>query len=94
MGYNMKNSPINKGAAAKPSPARKASPMKEPFSLTATLIGAGVSAALGAGTAAISKAQAKKTAKKDKLLATKNEKLSATKEAASTEVGGGSEKIV
>jgi len=82
----MKNSPINKGTAANPSP------MKAP--ITTMLIGAGVSAALAAGTGAIAKGKAKKDAKKAELLATKNEKLSATKEAASTEVGGGSEKIV
>lgn len=91
MGYKMKNSPINKGTAAKPSPARKASPMKEPF--TTALIGAGISAAVGAGTAAIKGAKARKQAKKDAMVAKKQEAHAATKEAASTEVGGKSEKI-
>ena len=42
--YNLKNSPINKGTAAKPSPAKD-------FGISA-LIAAGITAAASAGTAA------------------------------------------
>jgi archaellum component FlaG (FlaF/FlaG flagellin family) len=86
MAYNMKNSPINKGTAAKPSPMRE-------FFSAATLIGAGVSAVLGAGTTAISKAQDKKNKKKTELLAIKNEKNTNVKESMGGSFGEG-EKLV
>lgn len=42
--YNLKKSPINKGTAAKPSPAKE---------LISALIAAGITAAASAGTAAV-----------------------------------------
>ena len=89
MAYHMKSSPINKGTAANPSP------MKEPFSLTAALITAGIGAAVSGGTAAISGAQKKKAAKK----AAKEQKSAEANAAVSSnmanaDVGGGGSKIV
>ena len=86
--YNLKKSPINKGAAAKPSP------MKEPLSaLALTLIGSAVSAGIGAGTSAI---QGSKNRKAQEKLQKEQEAAAATQSAQaglSKNIGGGKTRI-
>lgn len=83
----MKNSPINKGYASKPSPA------KLPVAALAAIYGGLASGVVGAGSAAIQGAASRKAAKKQAQSQAKSTAASNTLASMQGKVGGGS-KIV
>jgi len=87
MSYEMKKSPINKGYASKPSPAKLA-----PVILGA-IYGGLASGVVGAGSAAIQGAAARKAAKKQSQSQAKSEARQNITTSMHGKVGGGSRLI-